>query len=64
MSSCNLIPHHFRSQQQKKYLAEKMSHTLRGRVLPQPFYKQALVFMCLLYKSFENTVGKRRICSQ
>ena len=27
----------------------------------QPFPKQALVFMCLQYKSFENTVGKGEI---
>ena len=26
-----------------------------------PFPKQALVFMCLQYKSFENTVGKGKI---
>ena len=26
-----------------------------------PFPKQALVFMCLHYKSFENTEGKREI---
>ena len=26
-----------------------------------PFPKQALVFMCLQYKSFENTVGKGEI---
>ena len=26
-----------------------------------PFPKQALVFTCLLYKSFENTVGKVEI---
>ena len=26
-----------------------------------PFSKQALVFMCLQYKSFENTVGKGEI---
>ena len=26
-----------------------------------PFPKQALVFMCLQYKSFENTVGKWEI---
>ena len=29
----------------------------------QPFPKQALVFTCLQYESFENTVGKRRNCS-
>ena len=27
----------------------------------QPFPKQALVFTCLQYKSFENTVGKGEI---
>ena len=27
----------------------------------QPFPKQALVFMCLQFKSFENTVGKEEI---
>ena len=27
------------------------------------FSKQALAFTCPLYKSFENTVGKRRNCS-
>ena len=27
----------------------------------KPFPKQALVFMCLQYKSFENTVGKGEI---
>ena len=27
----------------------------------QPFPKQDLVFMCLQYKSFENTVGKGEI---
>ena len=27
-------------------------------ILPYPFLKQALVFTCLQYKSFENTVGK------
>ena len=27
----------------------------------QPFPKQALVFMCMQYKSFENTVGKGEI---
>ena len=27
----------------------------------EPFAKQALVFTCLLYKSFENTVGKGEI---
>ena len=26
-----------------------------------PFPKQALVFMCLQYKSFENTLGKEEI---
>ena len=26
-----------------------------------PFPKEALVFMCLQYKSFENTVGKGEI---
>ena len=30
-----------------------------GRDIPIP--KQALVFMCLQYKSFENTVGKGEI---
>ena len=29
----------------------------------KPFPKQALAFMCLKYKSLENTVGKRRNCS-
>ena len=29
--------------------------------LYEPFLKQALVFTCLLYRSFENTVGKREI---
>ena len=29
--------------------------------LVYPFPKQALVFMCLQYKSFENTVGKEEI---
>ena len=28
---------------------------------PKPFPKQALVFMCLPYKTFENTVGKGEI---
>ena len=27
----------------------------------QPFPKQALLFTCLQYKSFENTVGKGKI---
>ena len=27
-------------------------------MLTQPFPRQAFVFMCLQYKSFENTVGK------
>ena len=27
-----------------------------------PFSKQALVFMCLQYKSFEDTVGKDVVC--
>ena len=27
----------------------------------EPFAKQALVFICLKYKSFENTVGKGEI---
>ena len=26
-----------------------------------PFHKQALVFMCLQYTPFENTVGKEEI---
>ena len=29
--------------------------------LKEPFPKQALVFTCLQYKSFENTAGKREI---
>ena len=29
----------------------------------KPFSKQALVFACQQYKSYENTVGKRRNCS-
>ena len=29
--------------------------------LHEPFLKQALVFTCLQYKSFENTVGKGEI---
>ena len=27
----------------------------------EPFLKQAIVFTCLQYKSFENTVGKGKI---
>ena len=36
---------------------------IRGKGLTQvqPFLKQALVFTCLQYKSFENTVGKEEI---
>ena len=30
-------------------------------VMGQPFPKQALVFTCLQYKSFENTTGKGEI---
>ena len=30
-------------------------------MMPSPFHKQALVFMGLQYKSFENTVGKGEI---
>ena len=30
-------------------------------VMSEPFPKQALVFMCLQYRSFENTVGKGEI---
>ena len=30
-------------------------------LLNYPFPKQALVFTCLQYKSFENTVGKEEI---
>ena len=32
-----------------------------GCGLIEPFPKQALVFMCLQYKSFENTAGKGEI---
>ena len=31
------------------------------KCLALPFPKQALVFTCLQYKSFENTVGKKEI---
>ena len=34
---------------------------LSAYVLFKPFPKQALVFTCLQYKSFENTVGKGEI---
>ena len=33
------------------------------QAIGQPFPKQALVFTCLQYKSFENTVGKGEIAS-
>ena len=36
-----------------------MAHALAEGGLTLP--KQALVFMCLQYKSFENTLGKREI---
>ena len=35
-----------------------MQCPLTLKSVDQPFPKQALVFMCLQYKSFENTVGK------
>ena len=35
----------------------KICHLIMG----QPFLKQALFFMCLQKKSFENTVGKEEI---
>ena len=34
---------------------------LRTKKTLQPFTKQALVFMCLQNKTFENTVGKGEI---
>ena len=35
----------------------KLAYQFKG----EPFPKQALVFTCLLYKSFENTAGKGEI---
>ena len=32
-----------------------------AKICLSPFSKQALVFTCLKYKSFENTVGKGEI---
>ena len=34
---------------------------MKIKIWPQPFFKQALVFTCLQYKSFENTVEKGEI---
>ena len=34
---------------------------LKGWMVFKPFPKQALVFTCLQYRSFENTVGKGEI---
>ena len=35
--------------------------TKPGNIFVYPFPKQAVVFMCLQYKSFENTAGKGEI---
>ena len=34
---------------------------INTNIIPQPILKHAFVFMCLQYKSFENTVGKGEI---
>ena len=47
LNVCNLI------------LSEKLTFFMR--LTFNPFSKQALVFTCLQYKSFENTVGKGEI---
>ena len=43
-------------------LVVAVSHWLFSQTFPfLPFPKQALVFTCLQYKSFENTAGKEEI---
>ena len=52
--------------QEKEENASFLIHKAFKNALPlchQSFLKQTLVFICLQYKSFENTVGKRSNCS-
>ena len=39
----------------------RLSTLVKHRIMCYPFPKQALVFTCLQYKSFENTAGKGEI---
>ena len=43
------------------YRTHYLSHLSFADFTPSPFPKQALVFMCLQYKSLENTVEKGEI---
>ena len=45
----------------EKMTISKSVQVLVGGQKIELFPKQAVVFMCLLYKSFENTVGKGEI---
>ena len=40
---------------------DNLHKTTAKLIEPQPFPKQALVFTCLQYKPFENTLGKGEI---
>ena len=42
-------------------ITEDICFKVRQFILYKPFPKQALIFRCLQYKSFENTVGKGEI---
>ena len=44
-----------------RLINELISQSSMGQKINKPFPKQALVFTCLQYKSFENPVGKGEI---
>ena len=57
----DLSLYHFDNQRFSVQYVLSGEKTLFNKCLSQPFPKQALVFTCLQYKSFENTVGKGEI---
>ena len=56
----NFLPHDADPRKEAcwKHFSCNVFYHIKENFAIQPFPKQAMVFMCLQYKSFENTVGK------